>query len=182
MKYIIFTLLVLFFAACSPSKEKLQEEIAIAEKELFSNDKGTFVFEEKLVLKAIDAYQKFVNSFPEDSMAAEYLFKKADLHRSLKNTEQAITTYNLIIEKYPNYIKTPYCLFLKGFIYENELNNLEKAKESYQAFLDTYPNHDLADDVAFSLNNLGKTPEQLIKEFEEMQQKILSDSLQNTVI
>lgn len=170
MKHTIFILFVITLAACSPSKEKLQEQIIHAETELFSNDKGTFVFDEKLVQKTIDAYQKYASAFPNDSLTPEYLFKKADLYRSLRNAEQAINTYNLITEKYPTYNKAPYCLFLKGFIYENELNHIEKAKESYQTFLDTYPNHDLADDVAFSLKNIGKTPEQLIKEFEEQQQ------------
>ncbi len=176
MKHTIFILLVVALAACSPSKEKLQEQITNAETALFSNDKGNFVFDEKLVQTAIDAYQKYVATFPEDSLTPEYLFKKADLYRSIRNSEQAIVTYNLISEKYPKYEKAPYCLFLKGFIYENELNKTQEARKAYQTFLDTYPNHDLADDVAFSLNNLGKTPEQLIKEFEEQQQKILDEA------
>lgn len=175
MRHTFFIFFVFVVASCTPSKEKLQEQITNAETALFSSDKGNFVFDEKLVQTAIDAYQKYATAFPDDSLTPEYLFKKADLYRSLRNAEQAIVTYNLISEKYPKYEKTPYCLFLKGFIYENELNKIEEARKAYQAFLDAYPNHDLADDVAFSINNLGKTPEQLIKEFEEQQQKVLEE-------
>ncbi len=177
MKYCFFAFFILILFSCTPSKEKLQEQITNAEAELFKNDKGTFVFEDKLAVKTIEAYSAFVAAYPEDSLTPEYLFKKADLFRSLKDAGKSIETYNAIIEKYPDYKKAPYCLFLKGFIYENELNNTAKAKESYEAFLVKYPNHELADDVQFSLNNLGKSPEQLIREFEEMQQKILSDTL-----
>jgi len=176
MKYISFILVALMIASCNPSKEKLQKNIANAEAELFKNEKGTFVFDDKLAVKAIEAYSAYVAAYPEDSIAPEYLFKKADLFRSLKDAGKSIETYNAIIEKYPDYKKVPYCLFLKGFIFENELNNTAKAKESYEAFLVKYPNHDLADDVQFSLNNLGKSPEQLIREFEKMQQKVLNDT------
>jgi TolA-binding protein len=176
MKYLSIVLAVLMITSCTPSKEKLQKNIANAEAELFKNDKGTFVFDDKLAVKTIDAYSAFAEAYPEDSLTPEYLFKKADLFRSVKDAGKSIETYNAIIEKYPNYKKAPYCLFLKGFIFENELNNTAKAKESYEAFLAKYPTHDLADDVQFSLNNLGKSPEQLIREFKEKQQQMLNDT------
>jgi outer membrane protein assembly factor BamD (BamD/ComL family) len=176
MKHLPLILLIAFLAACSNSKEQLQKNITTAETELFGNDKGAFTFDEKLVAKTIEAYEAFVKAYPEDSMSAEYLFKQADLYRSLKDGNKAIKNYNRIIDKYPTYTKTPYCVFLKGFIYENELNNITKAKEAYQYFLDTYPSHELADDVQFSLKNLGKSPEEIIKEIEEQQQQMLSDT------
>jgi inosine/xanthosine triphosphate pyrophosphatase family protein len=40
----------------------------------------------------------------------------------------------------------------------------------YELFLQKYPDNDFADDARISIENLGKTPEELIKQFEEQQQ------------
>ena len=73
------------------------------------------------------------------------------------------------MNNYPDFDKTPQCLFLKGYIYENNLGDLDMAKSLYEEFLQKYPDDDFADDAEVSIKNLGKTPEQLIKEFEEKQ-------------
>lgn len=44
----------------------------------------------------------------------------------------------------------------------------KNAEKYYKLFLEKYPNNDFTDDAEISLKNLGKTPEQLIEEFEEM--------------
>lgn len=157
---------MLIFSACTPSKEKLREKIIAAETALFSNNHQEFSFDTKQSYATIAAYQEFVDAFPDDTAAPEYLFKKADLYRSLKEGEKSIQTYNHILEQYPDYHKAAYCLFLKGFVLENEMMNIEKAKEAYQSFLEKYPQHDLAKDVQFSLQNLGKSPEEIINQFE----------------
>ncbi len=58
-------------------------------------------------------------------------------------------------------------MFLLGFSYENDLKQNDKAREVYELFLKNYKSHELADDVQFSLNNLGKSPEDIIKQFEK---------------
>ncbi len=62
-------------------------------------------------------------------------------------------------------------MFLKGYVYENDLRDLETAKKIYEEFLVKYPDDEFADDAEISIKNLGKSPEELIKEFEEQQQK-----------
>ena len=52
-------------------------------------------------------------------------------------------------------------------MYENNLGDLNAAKSIYEQFLEKYPDDEFADDAAVSIKNLGKTPEELIKEFEE---------------
>jgi hypothetical protein len=45
---------------------------------------------------------------------------------------------------------------------------LPKAKETYEDFLKKFPDDkDYADDATMALKNLGKSPEDLIKEFEK---------------
>jgi hypothetical protein len=54
------------------------------------------------------------------------------------------------------------------------VGNPQAAKNLYEKFLQVYPAHPIAKDVQTTLNNLGKTPEQLIQEFQE---KAKQDSL-----
>ena len=58
-----------------------------------------------------------------------------------------------------------------AFCYENDLRQKDKAKTLYESFLTKYPNHELAKSVQFSLDNIDKSPEQIIKEFEAKQPK-----------
>ena len=56
---------------------------------------------------------------------------------------------------------------MKGYVYENEIGDLNAAKKIYEDFIAKYPDDEFADDAAVSIKNLGKSPEELIKEFEE---------------
>jgi hypothetical protein len=63
-----------------------------------------------------------------------------------------------------------------GYIHENYFQELGKAKAIYEQFLQRYPDHDFADDAQISIENLGKSPEELIRIFEEKNRE-LKDSL-----
>jgi tetratricopeptide (TPR) repeat protein len=58
-------------------------------------------------------------------------------------------------------------MFLKGYVYENNLGRLDKAKEIYETFIELYPNNEFADDAEVSLRFLGKSPEELIEIFQQ---------------
>jgi hypothetical protein len=60
-------------------------------------------------------------------------------------------------------------LFLKGFVYENYLKNMDLAKKNYLLYIEKYPEGDYVKDARMSINNLGKTPDQMIMEFEAIQ-------------
>jgi len=170
---------VLFFAismilfSCKPSKEELQRQVTKAEDELFGGDKSQFSIDTAKAAIAIAAYEKYAEAFKDDTLSSEYLFRAADIQRSLRRFDKSLALYDRIIAEFPNSTRAPYSLFLKGFIYENDTQELDKARDMYHQFLATYPNHALTNDVQFSLNNMGKTPEELIKQFEQMN----SDSL-----
>jgi TolA-binding protein len=129
-----------------------------------------FVYDEKGLEQATELMELYIekaNSNPESEMAPDYLFKAAELAMNLGISQQALNLYNNVIYTYPDYEKAPECLFLLAFIYENTLQNYGKAKELYEMFLVKYPDHDFADDAQFSLQYLGKSPEELMREFEE---------------
>ena len=112
-------------------------------------------------------YDKFAEAFPNDSQTIDYLFKSAELHRSLKEFDVAVTIYEKIVKSVTANSKQANCLFLMGFTYENELNQKEKAKQYYNEFLEKYPKHELIESVKFSLKNIDKPMEEIIKEFEQ---------------
>jgi len=141
-------------------------DIEKSEEELYGKN-NDFRFDEAKAQKTVDAYVAFTEAFPDDAATPGYLFKSADLLRALKKNEEALAYYERICSDYPGYEKVPHSLFLQGFVYENDLKDLDQARAKYEAFIEQYPDHELADDVEFSLKYLGKSPEEIIKEFEQ---------------
>jgi len=161
----ILTMVIIFsIISCNNPKKKFVESIKGLEKELYSEQS----FNSEKGLKIINLYIDFSKQYPEDTASAGFLYKAAEVSMNLQLGIQAIGYYNEIIEKYPDFSKKPECVFLKAFIYENQLNDLEKAKEFYTQFIAEYPTNQLAKDAEASLKYLGKSPEELVKMFQEM--------------
>ncbi len=96
------------------------------------------------------------------------LMQAAGLAKSIGNPKKALQLYYQVESQLPEHRQAPAALFLSGFIYENDLGDLDKAKTVYQDFLKRYPDDpNYLDDVQVSLKNLGKSPEELIREFEK---------------
>lgn len=150
--------------ACSTPQEKKEAQIKGLEDELFADETNIDKVKSAELIKAYIAY---ADEFPDDDNAANNLFKAADMSMNMNRPHQAIQLFNRILKDYPDYEKAPQCLFLKGYVHENNLNDLESARRIYTEFLEKYPDDDFADDAEVSIKNLGKTPEELIKEFEE---------------
>ncbi len=151
--------------SCTTSvKEKQVKAIKNLEKELFSAQ----TLDKQKGFHMIDTYVNFSKQYPEDTASAVYLFKAAEISMNLQLGSQSIYYYDKILSNFPNFYKAPECLFLKAFIYENQMGNLDRAKEFYTLFLTEYPNHPLAKDAKASIKYLGKSPEELVKMFQEM--------------
>ena len=115
----------------------------------------------------IDLYTEYAREFPDDTLAPVYLFKASDISMNLYRPLETIRILDTLLIKYPDYSKTPTALFLKAFVYEDQVKNYKLARKYYQQFIDKYPDNEFADDAQMSLENLGKSPEELIREFEE---------------
>jgi len=170
-KYIyIVTILVISFS-CSQQQENnrqsIQESIDQMEAKLYNGEDAQVNMGDAVGL--INLYQKFAKEYPKDSLAPIFLFRASDLSMNLNRPVQTISLFNDLLDKYPEYEKVPSVLFLKAFVYEDQLKDLDKAKMYYEEFLEKYPDSDFADDAEISLINLGKTPEELILEFEKNQ-------------
>jgi tetratricopeptide (TPR) repeat protein len=121
----------------------------------------------KSALQYVDACEAYALAYPESTAAPEFLFKAAEVAKSIQTFPKSLSIYDWLIDKYPNYDKTPTAMFLKGFIIENNLGNDSLALVSYKEFMAKYPNDDLVDDAEFLIQNLGKTDEEILQMIEE---------------
>lgn len=176
MKYFGYIVgLVFILSACNSSSNKtadsdgeLNKSITELEAELFGSDENKI--DRKKAVQLVDLYTEFANTYPDDSLAPEYLYKAADISMNMRRPIQTIELFDQILNEYPDFDKAPTVLFLKAFVYEDQMNDYDRASQYYKLFLKKYPDNEFADDAEVSLKNLGKTPEELIKEFEENSQ------------
>jgi TolA-binding protein len=71
-----------------------------------------------------------------------------------------------VYEKYPDSEEAPKSLFMSGFILANDLMLYDKATSSYNLFLEKYPSHPLAVSAKEELDNMGLSPEEILKRTE----------------
>mgnify|MGYP003301053576 FL=1 len=164
MKKILLILsLALMMASCGP--KMTVEEINKLESQVFAKDVKV---EKENIVKLVDAYVLYAKQNPDDIKSPEYLFKALDVAVGInaEGPQKAIDIADIMIEQYPEFEMTPMAMFLKGFAYENMMNDNEKALDTYHQFLDKYPNSPLVNDVKSTIENIGLTPEELIKKFE----------------
>lgn len=160
------------FFACKPDYEKklatLDREMAAANGVITDKEKAnTFI-------ETAEKYAASVQATDPEKYV-DLTLKAAGLAKSIESPDKAIQLYGNISEKMPEHPKAPMALFMTGFIYENDLNDLPRAKQTYESFLQRYPNDtDFVDDAQSALRMLGKSPEEIIREFE--QQDKLKDS------
>jgi TolA-binding protein len=163
---------VIAFTACQHPQDDMRKQISAAEKTLFKDSLSM----QPDVTKAdsiIHMYTEYALKFQDDTLTPEYLFRAGDIANGIGKFKESIEYFGRV-GRYPNYAKLPSAVFLQGFISENSLKDTAQARRFYETFLKQYPTHKLAGDVRISLANMGKTPEQLIQEFEQKNQ---SDSL-----
>ncbi|MCX6285928.1 MAG: tetratricopeptide repeat protein [Bacteroidetes bacterium] len=164
-KTLLLPLLLSVLISCGPSRTKEVDRIHTLESRLFSPKATSMDKEAADSLLAL--YSVFIKNFPADSMTQKYIFKAGTMYMNSGNGKAAIEMFDLYRSGYPNDPRSAMCLFFTAYVYENLLKNLDKAQELYILFIEKYPRNDFADDAQMALNNLGKTPDQMVKEFEQ---------------
>ena len=159
-----------FVALDKMNINNLDEEIKKREKAVRADTAG---IDAQKAAGLMEAYAVYAERFPNRANSADRLFKAGELAMSLNHAVQSIKYFEAVYNKYEDYEKRPYALFLKAFVLENQAKEFEQAKLVYEEFLQNYPRHQMADDAEYSLKNMGKSPEELIREFERQ------DSIRN---
>lgn len=152
MKYLCIICAVFLFVpiGCRPSPGKNMTEAKKAE------DSGNYNL-------AVQKYQEVVEDHPGTPEAETAMFMVATIHNNNTHEyEKAIEEYKAFATKYPASPRSATALFMVGYLYNNELNNLDSAKIAYERFLSKYPDHEMALSARYELENLGKSPDELL--------------------
>lgn len=162
---LVLFILIHFIVGCSVTeRDRSVKEIDQLESEIYSETEGTDLSKANTL---VQQYMQFAETYPEDELTPSYLFKSGEVAMNLGLPQTSVQAFDKILFNYPDFEKAPQCLFLKAFVYENLVGDMSKAEQFYKEFLEKYPEDDFADDAEVSLQYLGKTPEELIQEFEK---------------
>jgi TolA-binding protein len=160
MKQLLTLSLLIFMFGCG-SKKSADEYLTEANTNL----------KEDKVPEAVLLFEEFIDEYPDNENAPQVLNQLATVYQNklLKNLsdkeslEKAASLFRKIYEDYPESSYAPTGLFMSGFVLANELNNYDKATETYNLFLEKYPNHELATSAKEEVENMGLSPEEILK-------------------
>jgi len=169
LSLLTIVLISILIVSCQSPENKAQKRVADL-KSAFQKDTSK-VFNKAKASALLTAYKNFADSFPKNDSVPEYLFQAARIANGLTYTLDAIGCYKKVYEKYPDSKRAPFCLFMQGFIYENNLHSPDMARKLYEEFMKKYPNNEMAKDVKFALDNLGKSDEEIMKSIMEKQKQ-----------
>ncbi|MDP2721759.1 MAG: tetratricopeptide repeat protein [Bacteroidales bacterium] len=147
------------------AKLSTMESIKQLEDSLFNAN--TNALDKKKANELSRLYEQWAVENPADEKASDYLLKAADVAMNLNNPRRSIGLFDQILTNYPQSKNASTALFLKAFVYDDQMHDFENAGKFYNEFLEKYPESPFANDAHASLLNLGKTPEELVKEFEK---------------
>ena len=179
LKYILVSsIIVISIASCKNENKPVEQQNTVAKeppREMYLNQikKLETEMHQSAELNsvtgnlAIKAYSDYVLFFPNDSIAPDYLFKAAEIATATQQYKQALIYYQNITSKYPAYKLIQESLYLQGYLLDNFLNDDVKAKVIYEEVIQKYPASTYSNDAKSAIKNLGKSDEELIKEFKK---------------
>ncbi len=161
MKSALFLIIIaLIFISCSSKK---------TDEELFNEAKTNT--EEEKIPEAVVLYEELLKEYPDSKAAPEALTNLASIYqnklvKNISETEslqEAAKLFRQIYDDYPESQFAPMGLFMSGFVLANELNMYNEATETYNLFMETFPGHELAASAKEELDNMGLTPEEILR-------------------
>ncbi|MDP4266227.1 MAG: tetratricopeptide repeat protein [Bacteroidota bacterium] len=162
--FVFVLVLAVAFAGCSRAKKKMLNQINKIEKDVFADSTNALNLDKANLL--IKSYTEFADKFPSEANAPDMLFKASEVAMNSGQGDLSVSIIEKLEKKYPENPKVATAMFLKGYVYENILKDTKKARLAYTEFIHKYPNHQLVNDAKACINNLGKSDEEIIKEFE----------------
>lgn len=170
MKKFLFLPLVslILSAGCGENAEKatdVSSRIKAMEDSVFES----MSFDQRKAQALLDVYKAYASAYPLDSLAPDYLFRAANLAKTMHEGEQGIKLYDRIIKDYPSWKRLPDVFYLKAFTIDSDLDRKGEAKTAYEEVIARYPDHPFAKDARAMIDNLQYTDEELIQRFQQMQ-------------
>ncbi len=117
----------------------------------------------------IQMCQATIKDYPQGKNASAALYMIAETYQNGKHDYRAaVNYYSAFVKQYPDLNSTPVAMFITAFIYNNNLQMFDSARVAYQNFITRFPNHELAASAKFEIDNLGKTPDEIIDTKKEL--------------
>ncbi|MCB0748123.1 MAG: tetratricopeptide repeat protein [Ignavibacteriales bacterium] len=161
MKSIKFVAIAIFSVILTFCSNKNENQVFTEAQNLIASEKYD---------EAVIKFEEVVNEFPKSAKADSSLFEVAKLYqgqviknlRPKESLKKAVETYKKVFADYPNSKLAESSIFMAGFILANELKEFKEAGKMYNLYIQKYPNGELADDAKIELQNLGKSPEEIL--------------------
>jgi outer membrane protein assembly factor BamD (BamD/ComL family) len=176
MKKAIIITAALALAACGGGAEQQggrdQKAVEMATRITTMEDSlfRSMAFDQRNAQALLDVYKAYTKTFPQDSLAPEYLFRAAGLaSKSMRDPQQGIKLYERVIAEYPAWKRLPDAYYLKAFTIDTELDQKGEAQRAYQEVIDLYPDHPFAADAKRMMEYLQYTDEELIQKFQQQE-------------
>jgi outer membrane protein assembly factor BamD (BamD/ComL family) len=127
----------------------------------------------KVGSSAIKAFTDFSFYCANDSLAPMFLLKAGQIAEAINNLPQAQLSFEKVIKDFPKYRNRGAAMFLLAHMYDEPalLNDEDKAKQLYIEIINSYPGSDWSNNARAAMDLLGKTDEQIVREFEKKNQK-----------
>lgn len=167
LKLMLVALLAFGMFACG-EKKLTEDDLKQAEKAMFNDD---MTANPEAAAVAVEQFCKFAKQNPDDPNAPDWLFKAMEIAVRQKDAKKSAEICDKLTESYPKSERTPVAMFmLATLVYDDQLNDIDKAREVYEKILSDYPESEIAPSVEASLKYLGMSAEEIVKEFERMQE------------
>lgn len=112
---------------------------------------------------ALQNYTALLEDHPASAQAEPAAMSIASIYNNeLRDFPKAIEAYKNYLRLFPDADAAPVARFMVGFIYHNELKQLDSAGVWFRTFLDRHPDHEMASSARFELENLGRSPDELV--------------------
>ena len=160
---LLFVLISLLLASC---KNNPQNTIEKLEKKVINEDK---TLNTEVATELVAAYIDYANNNAEAEVTPDYLFKALELAVNMHDADKSFDILSRMENNYAQNEKTPTAIFMvASLICEDVLGDYGRAKGMYEKIIQKYPDCEWAETAGQAIKNLGKTPEELIREFEMM--------------
>jgi outer membrane protein assembly factor BamD (BamD/ComL family) len=112
---------------------------------------------------AAEHYTAILNDHPQSQYAESAAMMIATMYNNeSREFAKAVDAYKVYVARFPDSGQAPIARFMVGFLYHNELKQLDSAAVWFRSFLDRHPDHEMAPSARFELENLGRSPDELV--------------------
>jgi len=157
--YSLIIIAVVFLTGCHSKSEQEYFDSA-AEKAKVKN-----------YSEVVKEYDQLAKDYPKGDLTCKGLLESAKIYQSFlipniskdESLKKALEYYKRVSDDFEGKPEAEQSLFMIGFVQANELKQFDAAKNTYETFLRKYPNSQLVASVKLELNNMGKTPEEILQ-------------------